>query len=154
MDRLRWLMLLIVSAIWLHSIPEISARSCGPRLQMRSTEPQIDLSKLNPWQLQKLAQQLANLQSKGGDEEEEADQEQHNNQDEDQQQTDTELEDPADDHRGSSRPWNRVQRIIRRQLVKIPKRYLRRILRQFGLARSIDGVPQAELQEYYLIPLE
>ncbi|EDV99711.1 GH12481 [Drosophila grimshawi] len=69
-----------------------------------------------------------------------------------------------EDNRGSIRPWNKVQRIIRRQLVRIPKRYLKKILRQFGLARSgsnsigslSSGLEQAdrELQLYYLIPLE
>ncbi|XP_017030067.1 uncharacterized protein [Drosophila kikkawai] len=147
MKGLRWLVLLIVSAIWLHAIPEISARGCGSRLRLRSTEPQIDLSGLSSGQLQKLAQQLAILQAKDEDKNEDENEEAA-------QEQDDQAVDYAEDHRGSSRPWNRVQRIIRRQLVKIPKRYLRKILRQFGLARSIDGVAQAELQEYYLIPLE
>ncbi|KAH8241660.1 hypothetical protein KR038_006920 [Drosophila bunnanda] len=145
MKGLRWLMLLIVATIWLHLIPKISAKSCGSGLQLRSTEPQIDLSALSPGQLQKLAQQLANLQAKGGSKDEDE------NPDGEQYQAEAEPEDYEDDHRGSSRPWNRIQRIIRRQLVKIPKRYLRKILRQFGLARSLGD---AELQEYYLIPLE
>ncbi|XP_020803034.1 uncharacterized protein LOC110179758 [Drosophila serrata] len=144
MKGLRWVILLIVSTIWLHSVPKILAKSCpGSGLQLRSTEPQIDLNKLSPGQLKKLAQQLANFQSQDDKDEEVAEDE--------EQDQEPELENSADDHRGSSRPWNRIQRIIRRQLVKIPKRYLRKILRQFGLARSLDDV---ELQEYYLIPLE
>ncbi|KAH8387387.1 hypothetical protein KR093_006875 [Drosophila rubida] len=90
---------------------------------------QIDLSQLSDAQLQQLMQQL-NV----GEQFEE-------------------------DNRGSARPWKKVQRIIRRQLVRIPKRYLKKLLRQFGLARSgsvrsaaIQLQPQAPL--YYLIPLE
>ncbi|XP_068154844.1 uncharacterized protein [Drosophila tropicalis] len=70
--------------------------------------------------------------------------------------------DNADDHRGSSRPWNKIQRIIRRQLVRIPKRYLKKFLRQFGLARSGSSsittktyrTPIIQPQLYYLIPLD
>ncbi|XP_016981108.1 uncharacterized protein LOC108046066 [Drosophila rhopaloa] len=159
MDGLRLLIALVAALLLAPSIPEISAKSCGQRLQLRSQNEAIDLSRLSERQLQQLVQQLAHLQSrKDKDEVEDQAEEEDQNRVEDQQQDD--LEDPEDDHRGGSRPWNRVQRIIRRQLVKIPKRYLKKLLRQFGLARSSgyggvrssDMVPQ--LEEYYLIPLE
>ncbi|EDW81945.2 uncharacterized protein Dwil_GK18853 [Drosophila willistoni] len=72
-------------------------------------------------------------------------------------------DDNDDDHRGSSRPWNKIQRIIRRQLVRIPKRYLKKFLRQFGLARSGSSSSIStktyktaiiQPQLYYLIPLD
>ncbi|KAH8300949.1 hypothetical protein KR044_006805 [Drosophila immigrans] len=91
--------------------------------------PQIDLSQLSDKQLQQLMQQLN-------------------------------VADQFDeDNRGSSRPWKKVQRIIRRQLVRIPKRYLKKFLRQFGLGRSgnVRSTPlqlQPQPQLYYLIPLE
>lgn len=154
MDGLRWLVL-IVSAIFLHSIPAISARGCGSGLQLRDADPeqqqQIDLSGLSPWQLRKLLQQLSALQKKGDEDDQAGDED--GAREEPAPADLKQEEDYEEDHRGSSRPWNRVQRIIRRQLVKIPKRYLKKILRQFGLARSIDGV-MPELEEYYLIPLE
>lgn len=107
--------------------------------------PHIDLSQLSEQQLKQLLQQLNVAQAADVAAAEEP------NYDE--------------DHRGSSRPWNKVQRIIRRQLVRIPKRYLKKLLRQFGLARSSSasrrsGVLQlppqrdAQPQLYYLIPLE
>lgn len=108
--------------------------------------PQIDLSQLSELQLQQLLQQLNVAQA--------AD-------------VAAAAEEPNydEDHRGSSRPWNKVQRIIRRQLVRIPKRYLKKLLRQFGLARSSSATrrsgalqlqPQRDVQPqlYYLIPLE
>ncbi|EDV45698.1 uncharacterized protein LOC6550323 [Drosophila erecta] len=157
----RFLIVLIVVAILVPSIPEISAKTCGSRHQLRThNEPVVDLSLLSAKQLKQLVQQLAKLQTQkdedGGhavEQDEEAEEEEDPNQDQ-------ELEDPEDDHRGGSRPWNRLQRIIRRQLVKIPKRYLKKLLRQFGLARSAGygGVRSAnwgpQLEEYYLIPLE
>lgn len=108
--------------------------------------PQIDLSQLSEQQLQQLLQQLNVAQSADV-----AAAEEEPNYDE--------------DHRGSSRPWNKVQRIIKRQLVRIPKRYLKKLLRQFGLARSSSATrrsgalqlqPQRDVQPqlYYLIPLE
>ncbi|KAH8416503.1 hypothetical protein KR222_006434 [Zaprionus bogoriensis] len=99
---------------------------------MDASAPQIDLSQLSEQQLQQLLQQLnaataANSEATPAYEE---------------------------DHRSSSRPWNKVQRIIRRQLVRIPKRYLKKLLRQFGLARSAGGTLQLQPELYYLIPLE
>ncbi|XP_037723428.1 uncharacterized protein LOC119555860 [Drosophila subpulchrella] len=152
----RFLIVLITASIcWASSIPGISAKSCGSRLQLRSQNDPIDLSGLSEKQLQQLLQQLAKLQTtkEDGDDADLAE-------DEEDQDKDQDLEDPENDHRGGSRPWNRVQRIIRRQLVRIPKRYLKKFLRQFGLARSIgysdlrstNIMPQPE--EYYLIPLE
>ncbi|EDW05672.1 uncharacterized protein Dmoj_GI11165 [Drosophila mojavensis] len=93
---------------------------------------QLDLSQLSESQLQQLMQQL-NLAS-----------------------------DYDDDDRGIGRPWKRVQRIIKRQLVRIPKRYLKKLLRQFGLARDgsfrsgalLDPEVGAVPELYYLIPLE
>ncbi|TDG39826.1 hypothetical protein AWZ03_013746 [Drosophila navojoa] len=95
-------------------------------------EPELDLSQLSESQLQQLMQQL-NLAS-----------------------------DYDDDDRGIGRPWKRVQRIIKRQLVRIPKRYLKKLLRQFGLARDgsfrsgalLDPEVGAVPELYYLIPLE
>lgn len=37
-----------------------------------------------------------------------------------------------DDQRSRKRPWRRIQRIVRRQLVKIPRRYLKKIAYQIG----------------------
>lgn len=104
--------------------------------------PHIDLSQLSEKQLKQLLQQLNVAQA-----------------------ADVEDFSYDEDHRGSSRPWNKVQRIIRRQLVRIPKRYLKKLLRQFGLARSSSDArrsgalhlaPQRDVQPqlYYLIPLE
>lgn len=109
--------------------------------------PQIDLSQLSEQQLQQLLQQLNVAQAA------------------DVAQAAEEEPNYDEDHRGSSRPWNKVQRIIRRQLVRIPKRYLKKLLRQFGLARSSSATrrsgalqlqPQRDVQPqlYYLIPLE
>ncbi|BFG00795.1 uncharacterized protein DMAD_00715 [Drosophila madeirensis] len=143
----------------------VAAAGCTDRLRLRASEAQIDLSQLSAKQLQLLVKQLAALQHKQKAENENA---------EDQPLDDQSLDDPElesqnlqedlqhyeDDHRGSSRPWNRLQRIIRRQLVRIPKRYLKKLLRQFGLARNlgVGNVRAVELlpqpQEYYLIPLE
>ncbi|XP_016951699.1 uncharacterized protein LOC108025673 [Drosophila biarmipes] len=156
----RFLIVLIAASIcWAPWTPGISAKSCGSRLQVRAQGDAIDLSRLSEKQLQQLLQQLAKLQTtkQDGDVEDLAEDEQDLDGDRDQ---DLDLEDPENDHRGGSRPWNRLQRIIRRQLVKIPKRYLKKFLRQFGLARSVGYtdvrstaiVPQ--LEEYYLIPLE
>ncbi|KAH8368507.1 hypothetical protein KR084_012453 [Drosophila pseudotakahashii] len=165
----RFLIVLIAASIWAPSIPAISAKSCGSRLQLRSQNDAIDLSRLSEKQLQQLLQQLATLQTQkpkeeDGDLEEEEEEAEEAEEDPDQDKDrDQELEDPENDHRGGSRPWNRVQRIIRRQLVKIPKRYLKKFLRQFGLARSAGydgyiGVRSTDmpnqLEEYYLIPLE
>lgn len=111
-----------------------------------SQMPHIDLSQLSEKQLKQLLQQLNVAQAADA-----AAAEEESNFDE--------------DHRGSSRPWNKVQRIIRRQLVRIPKRYLKKLLRQFGLARSSSAArrsgalqlpPQRDVQPqlYYLIPLE
>lgn len=108
--------------------------------------PHIDLSQLSEQQLKQLLQQLNVAQAADAAAAEE----------------DLSYE---EDHRGSSRPWNKVQRIIRRQLVRIPKRYLKKLLRQFGLARSSSAArrsgalqlpPQRDVQPqlYYLIPLE
>ncbi|XP_064556659.1 uncharacterized protein LOC135441116 [Drosophila montana] len=139
-----WMLIIVLIAL----AARLSAAGCAGatqklRLRLRTTpnevageetgEQQLDLSQLSESQLQQLMQQL-NL----ADEYEE-------------------------DHRGSSRPWNKVQRIIRRQLVRIPKRYLKKLLRQFGLARagnyrsgSLQWEPEVEAQPelYYLIPLE
>ncbi|XP_017008966.2 uncharacterized protein [Drosophila takahashii] len=156
----RFLIVLIAASVWAPSIPEISAKSCGSRLQLRSQNDAIDLSRLSEKQLQQLLQQLATLQTQNPKEEDGDPSEEDEDAGEDRDQ---ELEDPENDHRGGSRPWNRVQRIIRRQLVKIPKRYLKKFLRQFGLARSAgyDGYVgvrstdmQPQLKEYYLIPLQ
>ncbi|XP_011214400.2 uncharacterized protein LOC105233923 [Bactrocera dorsalis] len=38
----------------------------------------------------------------------------------------------ADDERSKKRPWRKIQRIIRRQLVKKPKRYFKKIAHQIG----------------------
>ncbi|XP_034103759.1 uncharacterized protein LOC133847803 [Drosophila sulfurigaster albostrigata] len=115
-----------------------SSTSNGEESESDQQLPPIDLSHLSEQQLQQLMQQLN-------------------------------VADQFDeDNRGSSRPWKKVQRIIRRQLVRVPKRYLKKLLRQFGLARSVSvrsGViqllPQPEVpdvepqpQLYYLIPLE
>ncbi|KAH8411820.1 hypothetical protein KR215_011680, partial [Drosophila sulfurigaster] len=115
-----------------------SSKSNGEESESDQQLPPIDLSHLSEQQLQQLMQQLN-------------------------------VADQFDeDNRGSSRPWKKVQRIIRRQLVRVPKRYLKKLLRQFGLARSVSvrsGViqllPQPEVpdvepqpQLYYLIPLE
>ncbi|XP_039497935.1 putative uncharacterized protein DDB_G0287113 [Drosophila santomea] len=153
----RFLIVLIVVSILLPSIPVISAKTCGSRLQLRAQNDPVDLSRLSEKQLKQLVEQLAKLQSQKGQDGEDLVDEEEEEEDPNQDQ---ELEEPEDDHRGSSRPWNRVQRIIRRQLVKIPKRYLKKLLRQFGLARSAGhgGVRSADLgpqlEEYYLIPLE
>jgi len=150
----RFMIVLIVVSILLPSIPEASAKACGSRLQLRAQNDPVDLSRLSEKQLKQLAEQLAKFKTQkdeyGGDLVEE----------EDDPEQDQQLEDAEDDHRGGSRPWNRVQRIIRRQLIKIPKRYLKKLLRQFGLARSAgySGVRSAnltpQLEEYYLIPLQ
>lgn len=108
--------------------------------------PHIDLSQLSEQQLKQLLQQLNVAQAADAAAAEE----------------DLSYD---EDHRGSSRPWNKVQRIIRRQLVRIPKRYLKKLLRQFGLARSSSAArrsgalqlpPHRDVQPqlYYLIPLE
>ncbi|SPP88523.1 uncharacterized protein LOC117590439 [Drosophila guanche] len=137
----------------------VAAAGCSDRLRLRASEAQIDLSQLSAKQLQLLVKQLTALQHK---------QKEQNQSEEAQPLDDQELESQnledlqqyEDDHRGSSRPWNRLQRIIRRQLVRIPKRYLKKLLRQFGLARNLDvsNVRAVELlpqpQDYYLIPLE
>ncbi|XP_034481103.1 uncharacterized protein LOC117786811 [Drosophila innubila] len=150
---LYWMLLLI---LLLNVAAKSNAAGCGvvsQPLRLRSTSnnlttdeteqqiPQIDLSQLSEQQLQQLMQQLN-------------------------------VADQFDeDNRGSSCPWNKIQRIIRRQLIRIPKRYLKKLLRQFGLARSGSGSvrsgtiqlqPPTELQPesqpqsrlYYLIPLE
>ncbi|EDW44051.1 uncharacterized protein LOC6616215 [Drosophila sechellia] len=150
----RFLIVLIVVSILVPSIREASAKTCGSRRQLRTQNDPVDLSRLSEKQLKQLVEQFAKLQTQkgedGGDLVEE----------EDDPERDQELEDSEDDLRGGSRPWNRVQRIIRRQLVKIPKRYLKKLLRQFGLARSVghSGIRSADLapqlEEYYLIPLE
>ncbi|KAH8246409.1 hypothetical protein KR026_005644 [Drosophila bipectinata] len=154
------LLMLIVYSILAHTTPHTWARSCSrPAVGLKSNniadieETQIDLSQLSGKQLKQLVQQLAKFQTQKDIEED----------DEDGEEEEQSLEEDYEDHRGSSRPWNKVQRIIRRQLVKIPKRYLKKLLRQFGLARSSGGgigsvrsggdlrIP---LEEYYLIPLE
>ncbi|XP_054087864.1 uncharacterized protein LOC105214657 [Zeugodacus cucurbitae] len=38
----------------------------------------------------------------------------------------------ADDERSKKRPWRKIQRIIRRQLLKQPKRYFKKIAHQIG----------------------
>ncbi|EDV34922.2 uncharacterized protein Dana_GF20015 [Drosophila ananassae] len=151
------LLMLIVYSILVHTTPEILARSCSPSVGLKSNnladkETQIDLSQLSEKQLKQLVQQLAKFQTqKDIDEEDEVEQEQLEDED---------YENQDEDHRGSSRPWNKVQRIIRRQLVKIPRRYLKKLLRQFGLARSSgigslrNGDLRTQVEEYYLIPLE
>ncbi|XP_017086207.1 uncharacterized protein LOC108118159 [Drosophila eugracilis] len=152
----RSMIVLIVATILALSIPGIFGKSCRSSLQLRAQNDPIDLSQLSEKQLQQLVQQLANLQSA----KDEADDDLTEEDEEDTKPNLQDLQDPEDDHRGGSRPWNRVQRIIRRQLVKIPKKYLKKLLRQFGLARSAgysgprrgEVIPQ--LEEYYLIPLE
>ncbi|XP_033169732.1 uncharacterized protein LOC117147078 [Drosophila mauritiana] len=151
----RFLIVLIVVSILVPSIREASAKTCGSRLQLRTQNDPVDLSRLSEKQLKQLVEQLPKLQTQKGEDGGDLVAE------EDDPEQDQELEDSEDDHRGGSRPWNRVQRIIRRQLVKIPKRYLKKLLRQFGLARSAghNGVRSADLaapqlEEYYLIPLE
>ncbi|XP_004535421.1 uncharacterized protein LOC101451290 [Ceratitis capitata] len=37
-----------------------------------------------------------------------------------------------DDERSKKRPWRKIQRIIRRQLVKYPKRYFKKIVHSIG----------------------
>ncbi|XP_034655469.1 uncharacterized protein LOC117893126 [Drosophila subobscura] len=162
MDCLSFCQLLIFSCLVVglfDGSSTVAAAGCTDRLRLRASEAQIDLSQLSAKQLQLLVKQLAALQHKQKAENENA---------EDQPLDDPELESQnledlqqyEDDHRGSSRPWNRLQRIIRRQLVRIPKRYLKKLLRQFGLARDlgVSNVRAVELppqpQEYYLIPLE
>lgn len=118
----------------LRSSSPISGNELGLDDELEQEQPlqQLDLSQLSESQLQQLMQQL-NLSS-----------------------------DYEDDHRGITRPWKKVQRIIKRQLVRIPKRYLKKLLRQFGLARDgsfRSGTLQepeivAEPQLYYLIPME
>lgn len=142
-----WMLIIVLIAL----ATRLSAAGCAGatqklRLRLRTTPnevagdeteqqlaQQLDLSQLSESQLQQLMQQL-NL-----------------------------ADEYDEDHRGSSRPWNKVQRIIRRQLVRIPKRYLKKLLRQFGLARagnyrsgSLQWEPEVEAQPelYYLIPLE
>ncbi|XP_017136902.1 uncharacterized protein LOC108152210 [Drosophila miranda] len=152
MDCLPFYYLMILSIFFVASFDGSTAAGCSGRLRLRASdvakaEAQIDLSQLSEKQLQQLVQQLAALQSK---------QEEESLEDQDFE----DLQQDEDDHRGSSRPWNKIQRIIRRQLVRIPKRYLKKLLRQFGLARNIGGsnvravdlAPRAD--EYYLIPLE
>ncbi|KAI8036074.1 uncharacterized protein LOC128260455 [Drosophila gunungcola] len=159
MGELRLLTVLIASAILAPSIPGILANGCGSRLQLRSQKDAIDLSRLSEKQLQLLVQQLSSFKPK---KDEDADEDENENQPEEEGEVDRDdLEDPEDDRRGGSRPWNRVQRIIRRQLVKIPRRYLKKLLRQFGLARSIGNggvrspdIAGPQLEEYYLIPIE
>ncbi|KAL7745400.1 hypothetical protein ACLKA6_015412 [Drosophila palustris] len=153
---LYWTLSLSLLLLLLNLAAKSNAAACGDSLQplrLRSTSnnlttdetdqqlPQIDLSQLSEQQLQQLMQQLN-------------------------------VADQFDeDNRGSSRPWNKIQRIIRRQLIRIPKRYLKKLLRQFGLARSgsgsgivrsgaiqlqpqIDVQPKVQPELYYLIPLE
>ncbi|KAM8721565.1 hypothetical protein ACLKA7_007447 [Drosophila subpalustris] len=149
---LYWTLWLSLLLLLLNLGAKSNAAACGDSLQplrLRSTSnnlttdetdqqlPQIDLSQLSEQQLQQLMQQLN-------------------------------VADQFDeDNRGSSRPWNKIQRIIRRQLIRIPKRYLKKLLRQFGLARSgsvrsgtiqlqpqIDVQPEVQPELYYLIPLE
>ncbi|XP_017118957.1 guanine nucleotide-binding protein-like 3 homolog [Drosophila elegans] len=167
MGGLRLLTVLIASAILAPSIPGISANACGSRLQLRSQNDAIDLRRLSEKQLQQLVQQLSSFKPK---KDEDADEDEDEDQPEEEEEVEPsqvgyqdreDLEDPEDDRRGGSRPWNRVQRIIRRQLVKIPRRYLKKLLRQFGLARSIGNggvrssdIAGPQLEEYYLIPLE
>ncbi|KAH8409129.1 hypothetical protein KR009_008499 [Drosophila setifemur] len=153
--------MLIAFAFLAYSMPEILARNCQPGLRLRSNglanrESQIDLSQLSEKQLESLLQQLATFQSK-------REQNQEQDQEEDQVEHQDLHEFEEEDNRGSSRPWNKVQRIIRRQLVKIPKRYLKKFLRQFGLARSAgygsaielrSAQIMPQLEEYYVIPLE
>ncbi|XP_017054853.1 uncharacterized protein LOC108097217 [Drosophila ficusphila] len=164
MDAQSLRLLLLIASILAISPSETSARGCGSGLQVRAQSEPLDLSRLSEKQLHQLVQQLEKLQTHKYDDgdledEDEKNQDRDGGQNQDQDQ-DLDLAEPEDDHRGSSRPWNRVQRIIRRQLVKIPSRYLRRLLRQFGLARSLASsrVSSAELvpqlEEYYLIPLE
>ncbi|KAH8335168.1 hypothetical protein KR074_007815 [Drosophila pseudoananassae] len=150
------LLMLIVYSILAYTTPHILARSCSPAVGLKSNniadeETQIDLSQLSEKQLKQLVHQLAKFQTQKDIEEDE-----NENEEEDEEE-----EQDYEDHRGSSRPWNKVQRIIRRQLVKIPKRYLKKLLRQFGLARSSGvgsvrsgGDLRIPLEEYYLIPLE
>ncbi|XP_041451441.1 uncharacterized protein LOC111067014 [Drosophila obscura] len=162
MDCLPFRQLLIFSIFVVASF-DGSTAGCsggsGGRLRLRASdvalaEAQIDLSQLSDKQLRQLLQQLAALQPTKQEQLELELEEQ------DLQQQQQQLQQYEDDHRGSSGAWNRVQRIIRRQLVRIPKRYLKKLLRQFGLARSneasnvraVTRVHQAD--EYYLIPLE
>jgi len=138
----------LLAILLLHLAAKSNSAACGG-VSLRTTSnnlttdesdqqmPQIDLSQLSEKQLQHLMQQLN-------------------------------VADQFDeDNRGSSRPWNKIQRIIRRQLIRIPKRYLKKLLRQFGLARSasvrsgtielqpqVDLHPNPQSQLYYLIPLE
>ncbi|KAH8291714.1 hypothetical protein KR018_011679 [Drosophila ironensis] len=154
MEGLLWSALIAYSVLAL--VPQTSGRSCSRELVLKASnledeEPQIDLSRLSGKQLLQLLRQLTKLQSMGQNEDQVEDE------DLDAKENLIEYE---DDHRGIGRPWNKVQRIIRRQLVKIPKRYLKKLLRQFGLARSAelvrsgDASARFQLEEYYLIPLE